>query len=403
MSELTLEKLFHSDYAKFKEVYEKRFNDPETIHLNIMIGEYPAFIRQTVKMYKSIVSAERTNNKVNMLCTKLPPIAHHHFINRCLVDEIVLTNDIEGVNSTRREINEVLMELSHKDKRERFVGLVKKFIRLSENENIPLDSCMDIRRIYDDIFFDEINSNDPENLPDGKIFRKDSVGVYSAAQKEIHKGLYPESKIIDVMEKSLEFLKNDNIDILIRIAVFHYLFGYIHPFYDGNGRTDRFISSYLLSKALNPMIGFRLSYTVKENISGYYKAFKVCNSPNNRGELTPFAEMFLDVVDTSMTQLHEALESRYIKMKHYHKIIGKLPSSDLKGMSDLYYCLIQASLFSDHGISLSELENELKISCTTLWNRLKKIPKEMLSEKKISRQKFYSIVLEELDKEFEKQ
>ncbi|WP_318259784.1 Fic family protein [Ruminococcus sp. YRD2003] len=68
------------------------------------------------------------------------------------------------------------------------------------------------------------------------------------------KGLAPESKIIDTMNKSLDVFNNNDIDIFMRIAVFHYLFGYIHPFYDGNGRTSRFISSYLLSRQLNPLI-----------------------------------------------------------------------------------------------------------------------------------------------------
>lgn len=93
------------------------------------------------------------------------------------------------------------------------------------------------------------------------------------------------------MEKALQFLHTDSCDYLLRIAVFHYLFGYIHPFYDGNGRTSRFISSYLLSQKLNSSIGYRLSYTIKEHLPQYHEAFKICNHYNNKGDLTPFAEM----------------------------------------------------------------------------------------------------------------
>ena len=108
------------------------------------------------------------------------------------------------------------------------------------------------------------------------------MSVESATQKEIHRGIYPESKIIECMEQALKVLNANEMDELFKVAVFHYLFGYIHPFYDGNGRTSRFISSYLLSKEFEPTIAYRLSYTIKENIKEYYQAFKICNDRHNK-------------------------------------------------------------------------------------------------------------------------
>lgn len=84
------------------------------------------------------------------------------------------------------------------------------------------------------------------------------------------------------MNKALAILNDKSIECVFRISIFHYLFGYIHPFYDGNGRTSRFISSYLLSKEFESIIGYRMSYSIKENINDYYKAFKVCNDPKNK-------------------------------------------------------------------------------------------------------------------------
>lgn len=70
--------------------------------------------------------------------------------------------------------------------------------------------------------------------------------------------------MIDFLNKSLDFLTNENnVGPLVKIAVFHYLFGYAHPFYNGNGRTSRFISSYLLCNILNQSIALRISYTIK--------------------------------------------------------------------------------------------------------------------------------------------
>lgn len=401
MSRKTLKALFHMGVKDYKEEYEYRFNDENTIHLPVNIGDNTAFICQTPEIYKRIISIERLDKNVSELYSSFPDIAIEQFTTRCLIDEILLTNDIEGVHSTRKEIGEILQDLSTYNKRNRFVGLIAKYVMLERRQPMSFKTCQDIRKVYDDIFYEEIKATDPENLPDGEIFRRSGVEVQSAAQRVIHKGLMPESRIIETFEQSLSVLNDNDIDIFIRIAVFHYLFGYIHPFYDGNGRTSRFISSYLLSRELTPLIGFRLSYTIKENISKYYKAFEVCNDPHNKGELTPFVNMFLSIVEISMQQLLETLEEKKQKWDYYWKRIKLLPSADKANMFKLYDVLIQASLFSNIGIGRDELIKHMGLSENTVRNRLKLIPDIMLIENRQKGKKYYLLNLEEADKLFE--
>lgn len=402
MKKMPLKKLFHIDREAYKSEYEKRFNDDDTVHLDIEISGNAAFLCQTKEMFGSIISIERTNTKIVNMCSVLPERALIQYRTRCLTDEIVLTNNIEGVHSTRKEINEILSDLSTKDRKKRFVGLVKKYVTLSQNEEIPLRTGRDIRKIYDDIFYDEINAIDPSNLPDGTIFRKNNVNVYSPTQKVIHTGVHPESEIISIMDKSLNFLANADCDILIRIAVFHYLFGYIHPFYDGNGRTDRFISSYLLSKHLNDLIGYHISYTIKENIHKYYDAFDICNHPLNKGDLTPFAEIFLSLVDISMKQLYDEIKSRLDKLNFYRGVCPILPNADHKDIVTLYYMLIQAALFSEDGISQKELEDFLNASYSSVRNKLSSIPADLLIKNTRERHAYYMLDLDKVDIMFSK-
>lgn len=395
----SLKKLFHYNREEHQAEYERRFNDKDTVHLDILVSGNPSFFCQTIEMYQKLLSIEKTDKHIAQLCYSLPGAALKQFAQRCLIDEIVLTNNIEGVHSTRKEISSILSDLQKQNKRRRFVGLVKKYDNLMTLDNISINNSSDIRAIYDDIFYDEIQSTDPESLPDGQVFRSNSVSVYSATGKEIHIGLMPESEIISAMDKALDFLNNSNINGILRIAVFHYLFGYIHPFYDGNGRTSRFISSYCLSRELNKLIGYRISYTIKENISKYYKAFDTCNSPMNKGDLTTFVEMFLNIVEISESQLYDALTEREHNLHHYLLKAEQLPHFDEKNVAAVYGLLVQACLFSDNGISTKELQEHTNSSYYTLMKNLKKIPEKLVIKTKLPQGCYYKLDLNEIDKE----
>ena len=65
-----------------------------------------------------------------------------------LVDEIKMINEIGGVNSTRKEINEIINDKTENNKKRRLYGLVKKYELLMEEE-IKLKCCEDIRELYD--------------------------------------------------------------------------------------------------------------------------------------------------------------------------------------------------------------------------------------------------------------
>lgn len=102
--------------------------------------------------------------------------------------------------------------------------------------------------IYDEITSDGIEKSD---YPDGKYYKKNITYIFKDT-KEIHCGINQGDKteelIIEKMNDLFSFMNksNDRINKLIKIAISHYYFGYIHPFYDGNGRTVRFISSIYL-------------------------------------------------------------------------------------------------------------------------------------------------------------
>lgn len=390
-----LSKIFYKKPTEYESIYDARFNSEASIKLPIKIHGNVGFIFNTNEITKLLVKIYKTINKINLLRTHLPNIAINSYIIKSLKDEIALTNEIEGVRSTRKEIEDAIDSIKN-DKSARFKGLVDKYFKLISNEIIPLNNCEDIRTIYDALVLPEIEK---ENLPDGILFRKEPVQVVSATQKEKHRGIMPESKIIESLDLCLDFLKNDDIDSLIKISAFHYLFGYIHPFYDGNGRTSRFISSYLIKNELDVLLALKLSYTVKNNINKYYKAFDVCNDRKNKGDITFFVVTFLELLSQASDDLYTKIADLNDQLNYYNNIINTLVNEKVLNdkQAKCIFILCQNRLFDDTYMNMNTLTELLEKSDTTTRKILKSLEsKNLLVKSRNKNQYLYSANLDSL-------
>lgn len=390
-----LSKIFYKKPTEYESIYDARFNSEASIKLPIKIHENVGFIFNTNEITKLLVKIYKAINKINLLRTHLPNIAINSYIIKSLKDEIALTNEIEGVRSTRKEIEDAIDSIKN-DKSARFKGLVDKYFKLISNEIIPLNNCKDIRTIYDALVLPEIEK---ENLPDGILFRKEPVQVVSATQKEKHRGIMPESKIIESLDLCLDFLKNDDIDSLIKISAFHYLFGYIHPFYDGNGRTSRFISSYLIKNELDVLLALKLSYTVKNNINKYYKAFDVCNDRKNKGDITFFVVTFLELLSQASDDLYTKIADLNDQLNYYNNIINTLVNEKVLNdkQAKCIFILCQNRLFDDTYMNMNTLTELLEKSDTTTRKILKSLEsKNLLVKSRNKNQYLYSANLDSL-------
>ncbi len=90
---------------------------------------------------------------------------------------------------------------------------------------------------------------------------------------------------ISSLMKNLEDYINiddDDIDFLIKMAIIHYQFESIHPFYDGNGRTGRIINViYLVLKKLLDIPVLYLSRFIIENKADYYRLLQEVRTKNS--------------------------------------------------------------------------------------------------------------------------
>jgi Fic family protein len=393
----SLLKLNYKDPANISEIYQKRINNECATVLDFSVSSFDAFYLTNQEMLLLITKIMSVDRELSDKVARLPNIALNQFTIQSLIDEIKQTNDIENVYSTKKEIRETYKKISKGENKGRFKGLVSKYLKFRINEEIKLGTCEDIRTLYNELVLDEVLEEDKDNAPDGVIFRKDQVNVHTSTGKIIHSGVYPEAKIIDAMNKALKVLNDDNINYLVSAAIFHYMFAYIHPFYDGNGRTDRFISSYIISRNLNHLASYKFSYIIKKHQKQYYKMFSDTNDPRNKGDITPFIIQFLELILELEKELTEDIDKRVADLNYYSDKINTMNLGATE--AEVAYVLLQNALFDDEGLTKHQIGDILHLSFNTIskaFDTIQSLNSNIIRCVKSGNRKLYDINLNEL-------
>ena len=399
MKYVSLLKLSYKNNSEYAEAYKSRINNECATVLDFKISSNDAFFLTNQEMLLLITKIMSVDKELNEKTALLPANALNQYTILSLIDEIKQTNDIENVYSTKKEIKETYKRIRKGVDKGRFKGLISKYLKFQTNEDVKLETCEDVRKLYDEIVLQEVIEEDKDNAPDGVIFRKDPVNVHTATGKIIHSGLYPEERIINAMTGALKVLNDGSINYLISAALFHYMFAYIHPFYDGNGRTDRFISSYVISKNLNHLVAYKFSYIIKKHQKQYYAMFSDTNDPRNKGDLTPFIIQFLEFILEVEKELVNDIEKKIADLDYYNRKLSEMQLGKLE--SDIAFVLLQSALFDEEGLTkqqLCEIEQKSFNTISKAFDNITTKNSSILRCEKSGNSKLYDIDLNELAK-----
>lgn len=169
--------------------------------------------------------------------------------------------------------------------------------------------------------------------------------------------------------------------------------------HDGNGRTSRFISSYLIKNELDVLLALKLSYTVKNNINKYYKAFDVCNDRKNKGDITFFVVTFLELLSQASDDLYTKIADLNDQLNYYNNIINTLVNDKVLNdkQAKCIFILCQNRLFDDTYMNMNTLTELLEKSDTTTRKILKSLEsKNLLVKSRNKNQYLYSANLDSL-------
>jgi len=203
-----------------------------------------------------------------------------------------------------------------------------------------------------------------------------------ATGEVIHTPPQDESIIRELLNNLEQYINTqDEVDPLIKMAVIHYQFESIHPFYDGNGRTGRIINIlYLvLNGLLDLPILYLSSYIIKYK-ADYYKLLQKVREKEAWEEWILFMLEGVEQTATKQTELINNIKALMDSTKVQLKT--KLPKIYSKDLLEI--------LFMHPYTKIDMLVKNLGIHRETASKYLKAIEKSsILKGVKIKNSKFY--------------
>ena len=202
-----------------------------------------------------------------------------------------------------------------------------------------------------------------ELIKESGRFRSKNAGVYQG-DKLIHMGTLPEY-IPELINNLFLWLKKSEEHPLIKAAVFHYEFEFIHPFQDGNGRIGRLWHSLILSKWKKFFAWLPIESLVQKCQKEYYIAI---NNSNRDGESTEFILFMLKIIKETLIELIEI-------QKVTDKMTDKMTDKNRERIK-----LVIKYLSQNNSINNKEAQNLLDISESAAKRFLNKLVKENILE-----------------------
>lgn len=243
--------------------------------------------------------------KLGGIVAGIPVVAWRSYLRELITREITATNEIEGVRSTRQEIEEALD--AQPEANRKFREIAKLYLELSQKSVEPPQSLAELREMYDSLFGGEIAADD---ALDGELFRAGAVYIYGGAGERIHSGATDEAEIRRQLQAMLDHLASPDVPFLLSRVVAHFMFEAVHPFYDGNGRFGRFLLSVQLQDVLSVYTVLTLSRMISLKKAEYYRAFTETEHRYNFADATLFAQTMLGFIRDSQWELIEDITAK---------------------------------------------------------------------------------------------
>lgn len=285
----------------------------------------PAADLETKAVLKQLASAHRYLAELKGKAATIPN--ENILINTLALQEAKDSSAIENIITTHDELYKSLLfenlfsNASAKEVSRYAEALKQGFGLVRKNKIISLNHILTIQKIL------EQNDAGFRRVP-GTALVNEATGetVYTPPQDY--------DTISRLMDNLVNFINDDKlseVDSLIKMALIHFQFETIHPFYDGNGRTGRILNIlYLVQQELLDIPILYLSRFIIQRKADYYRLLQEVRDKENWEEWILY---MLEGVELTSKQTIRLIEEIRILMQDYkHRIRSehtKIYSQDL--------------------------------------------------------------------------
>lgn len=109
-------------------------------------------------------------------------------------------------------------------------------------------------------------------------------------------------RVDEYMAELISWINQKDLEIIIKAAIFHHRFVWIHPFFDGNGRTGRLLFNLLLMKH-----GYPPAIILKTDRKKYYDSLNAAN----QGDYSKLVLLIIQAAERSLDIYLSSLDNSY--------------------------------------------------------------------------------------------
>ena len=328
---------------------------------------------KTPRILEALNEASRSLAELKGFANSIPN--QHILINAITINEAKDSSEIENIVTTHDSIYKVLTESGFKDESAKEVvdyrsAIWRGYEIIKEKGFISTNVLVELQGII------EHNNAGIRKLP-GTELKNSITGetIYTPPQNE--------KEIRDLLKNLEDYInKNDDeVDPLIKMALIHYQFETIHPFYDGNGRTGRILNVlYLVLNNLLDSPILYLSNYINKNKDEYYKLFTKFRENDNYEDWIIYILKGIEETSKNTIELIKLIQNEMESYKE--EFITKLPK--------IYSDELLDSLFFEVYTRIGYIEERCNITRQTSATYLNSLVDAGLLEfEKVGRESIY--------------